>query len=556
MEVGLLDWCGAQRMTYVQMFMGCVSGMESSVLLAHDKGLMTCFAQEYAKHGGPYIDPDEMYRRFRLAYLGLMLLVPNFISYGEVYSHGLDHQQWRTVESRWDERVMGAFELRCSLTLVIQCLGYWAKRSIHADVMAWAREHRLDQGLYGWPPTAPPAPSPARLPSFIESEFTTKVEYERWVKEQQCDGAPSNPPPCEASTQQAVPPLNFAERPLEGQLSPMLANAVEHLKSAPPTPLEEYLYTEESIGSKRGQMNAANAAMALAFKPAIDAYEDKCDEETILVTAPVAHGGHTIKVIITRPQSLKDEPKTPAYVYAHGGGAVVFEAWQWQPAVHLLALGLKCVVFNVDYRNGPETKAPGGQQDMADVTRYLFEHGAKHGIDPNRMAMGGASGGAWVTLGAANLLAKADELSPIKALLLGCAQLSDEGSRVDESQLTDAEKCWDRQHLQTTSVFKLLASDYERQRADDDDQLYPGLMREEQLRKMPPIVCWTSEFDHLRKDTVYFAERARAAGRLGGLSVCPGVGHGQYAFPVGTPEQTIYHEECKHAFDTLVRNAA
>ena len=394
-----------------------------------------------------------------------------------------------------------------------------------------------------------PAKPPAQLPSFIESEFGSKVEYERWAKEQQCDGALSN-------ALHAVPPLNFTERPLEGKLGPMLASSLEHLKAAPPTPLEDYLFTEENIGSKRSQMNAASAAMASIFKPAIDAYEDTCDEETIHITAPVGHGGHTIQVIITRPHSLKEDPKAPAYVYAHGGGAVVFEAWQWQPAVHLQALGLKCVVFNVDYRNGPDTKAPGGQQDMADVIRYLFEHGAKHGIDPNRMAMGGASGGAWVTLGAANLLAKSDELSPIKALLLGCAQLSDETSRIDESQLTDAEKIWDRGHLQTTSVFKLLASDYGRQRADDDDQLYPGLMRDEQLRKMPPIVCWTSEFDHLRKDTVYFAERARAAGRLAGLSVCPGVGHGGYAFPVGTPEHKIYAEECKHAFDTLVRNAA
>jgi len=270
---------------------------------------------------------------------------------------------------------------------------------------------------------------------------------------------------------------------------------------------------------------------------------------------PEAHGGHRIEVIITRPQSLVDDQQAPAFVYAHGGGAVCFTARPWQGSIHLLALGMKCVIFNVDFRNGPEAKAPGGQQDMADVTRYLLEHGAKHRIDPNRMIMGGVSGGGWITAGAANLLAKSNELGPIKALFIGAAMLSDETSRIDESELTDSDKNWDRQHLQNISIWKLLAGDYVRQRAENDDQLYPGLMSDEQLKKMPPIVCWTSEFDHFRKDTVKFAERARAVGRLAGLSVCPGVGHGQYAFPLGTPERQIYDQELKHAFDTLVRNA-
>jgi len=301
-----------------------------------------------------------------------------------------------------------------------------------------------------------------------------------------CLNRKPEPPPHDACPQ-TVPQLNFIARPLEGKLSPSLAKSVEHLTSVTtPTPLEEYLYTEETIGAWRSKMDAASAGMNLMYKPQIDAFEDKCDEETIQVTAPMAHGGHAIEVIITRPQSLKDDQRAPTYVYAHGGGGVVFAARQWQNACQLLALKQKCVVVNVDFRNAPEAKAPGGQQDMADVTRYLLEHGAKHGIDPNRLAMGGASGGAWVALGAANLLAKSDEVSPIKALLLGCAQLSDETSRIGESELTDGDKAWDRQHLQMTSVFKLLASDYERQRADDDDQLYPGLMREEQLRKMPP----------------------------------------------------------------------
>ena len=130
--------------------------------------------------------------------------------------------------------------------------------------------------------------------------------------------------------------------------------------------------------------------------------------------------------------------------------------------------------------------------------------------------------------------------------------LSDETSRIPESELTEGDKNWDRGHLVTTSNFKLLASDYDTQRLENDDQLYPGLVADFLLAKMPPIVCWTSEFDCMRRDTVKLAERASAVGRLAGLSVCPGVGHGMYAFPPGTAESNVYKVEQKHAFDTLV----
>merc|ERR1711988_813216 len=127
-----------------------------------------------------------------------------------------------------------------------------------------------------------------------------------------------------------------------------------------------------------------------------------------------------------------------------------------------------------DFRNGPEAKAPGGQQDMADVARYMFQNGHKHGIDPDLMLMGGASGGAWIAMGAANLLAKSDEVSRIKALFLGAAMLSGEVSRIPESEVTESDRNWgtsgDRQQ---ESNFKLLASDYDTQRLENDDQLYP-----------------------------------------------------------------------------------
>ena len=195
MECGLLDWCGGTRLPFVASWMGSVSGMEPDVLLAHDEGLMRCFADEYAKCGGPTLDASDLLTRFRLAYLGLMLGILGFVASGDVYKQGLSKEDYATLSGRKDERLMGVWELRCNVTMIVKCLGYWAKRDIHGDVLSWAREHKLDQGLYSWPPMPgiwrrgqPYRPwlyeEKGALPSFLESSFTSKREYEKWIEEQ------------------------------------------------------------------------------------------------------------------------------------------------------------------------------------------------------------------------------------------------------------------------------------------------------------------------------------------------------------------------------------
>ena len=50
-----------------------LSGAEAGVLLAHEEGLMRCFADEYAACGGPQIDHTELLLRFRLSYAMMAL---------------------------------------------------------------------------------------------------------------------------------------------------------------------------------------------------------------------------------------------------------------------------------------------------------------------------------------------------------------------------------------------------------------------------------------------------------------------------------------------------
>ena len=101
-----------------------------------------------------------------------------------------------------------------------------------------------------------------------------------------------------------------------------------------------------------------------------------------------------------------------------------------------------------------------------------------------------------------------------------------------------------------TSLFKLHATDFDNQQKDD--QLFPGRTSDEILKKYPPTVVFTSEFDFIRRDNEAFAERLRKVGKLAEVSVMPGALH-CYQHHDLTSNQTIWFlEEEKQAFKTLV----
>ena len=62
------------------------------------------------------------------------------------------------------------------------------------------------------------------------------------------------------------------------------------------------------------------------------------------------------------------------------------------------------------------------------------------------------------------------------------------------------------------------------------------------MKKYPPVVVYTAEFDYLRRDNEKFAKRLSAIGRLVDIEVMPGCTHGL----MGTGADS---QEAKWAFD-------
>src|SRR5467141_596392 len=106
------------------------------------------------------------------------------------------------------------------------------------------------------------------------------------------------------------------------------------------------------------------------------------------------HG--TIPVRVYHP-SKPGAAKGGALIYLHGGGFIVGSLDQFETAMRLLAEGSGTQVYCVDYKLAPEYQWPVQIQEGEFVVRWLFEHAAERGVDPDRIALGGDSAGGNMT---------------------------------------------------------------------------------------------------------------------------------------------------------------
>jgi acetyl esterase len=254
--------------------------------------------------------------------------------------------------------------------------------------------------------------------------------------------------------------------------------------------------------------------------------------------------GVEIDVLVSKPKTAGPHG---ALIFAHGGGGCLMTAKSYKHAVIEYGIELECVTFNVDYRLGPATKAPGGVMDFYKTVKHIIEKAADWDVDPAKIILCGESGGSMIVCGAAYELAKNDEAHLIKNMWLQCPMISNENANVPYGELNFFEKVGftDMQNL-----YKMLATDWEKQQSDF--HLLPGRMPAEMLKKLPPTVVWTSEFDMIRRDAVAFINRMEEADAplLDYLSVAGGA-HGYENFELG-PLRTLFHDSMIAAWKNYV----
>lgn len=144
-HAGLLDWGGCGYMGYAGIFLGCVSGAQAEVYLEHEEWWFRTFVEEYKRFGGG----DEMVAEDLIEQCRLMFAVSTCGAIGQLALRGLGEaegtpeEEWKTITSRTDERIMGRWNCRCNVLAAEVFFTVWRRGPHFQTVLDWAKREGL-----------------------------------------------------------------------------------------------------------------------------------------------------------------------------------------------------------------------------------------------------------------------------------------------------------------------------------------------------------------------------------------------------------------------------
>jgi acetyl esterase len=227
----------------------------------------------------------------------------------------------------------------------------------------------------------------------------------------------------------------------------------------------------------------------------------------------------------------------PLLVFFHGSGFVLCSLDTHDGMCRNLCAGSECVVASVDYRLAPEHKFPAGIDDCLHATRWAAAHAAELGADPRRIAVAGDSAGG--NIAAVTALRVRDEGGPALCGQLLLYPVTDYHTPGTPSYQENAEG-----YGLTRDTMKWFWDHY---LSDPSEGTHPHAspLRAPDLSGLPPALLVTAEYDPLRDEGEFYAEKLKANGVPTALTRYDGVNHG-FMFWVGVVDKadSAMNEAC------------
>lgn len=208
----------------------------------------------------------------------------------------------------------------------------------------------------------------------------------------------------------------------------------------------------------------------------------------------------------------------PVLMSFHGGGFVFGGIDAYDGNARRLALGAECCVVTVEYRLAPEHKFPSAPDDCYTATKWVYDHGAELGLDPQRIAVGGDSAGGNLSTSVA-LMARDRGGPPLVLQILMVPTLHpDWGQNMHDPDETppSGREWWWKQYLRDES---------------DESNPYAAPLAAKDLSGLPPAMIATAEYDDLQGEGHAYAERLKAAGVPTDYRMYEGMWHIFHMYP-------------------------
>ena len=146
-------------------------------------------------------------------------------------------------------------------------------------------------------------------------------------------------------------------------------------------------------------------------------YANYCDQVTVELRTDVGGPTYHPNAAVVDAYLIKVKGKSgdqKCLVYFHGGGGIGGTAEEHNYYCWRMAVDYDATVINVNYRLAPEHKIPCGIDDSYAAVKWVIEKASELGIDSNRIATIGESGGGFMVAGASMRLGEANEADLIK----------------------------------------------------------------------------------------------------------------------------------------------
>jgi acetyl esterase/lipase len=232
---------------------------------------------------------------------------------------------------------------------------------------------------------------------------------------------------------------------------------------------------------------------------------------------PGPQGGDQVRVRVYRSNDQRN--KLPGLFWIHGGGYVVGDIDQDDRLMKQFVKRIDCVAVSVDYRLAPEYPFPAPVEDCYAGLKWLFAHADELGVEPSRIAIGGASAGGGLTAGLA-LLARDRREVQVAFQLLIYPMIDDRNATPASYAITDP-RVWNRESNRLGWKAYL-----GRDGGESDVSPYAAAARATDLTNLPRAYISVGTLDLFIDENIEYAQRLIQAGVATELHVYPGAFHG------------------------------